>query len=336
MRRNLLLLITGIIVFIVLLTLASWIIQKFTPIPRSHTFGVSFSPKYARELGLDPKISYQAILKELEVKYLRLPTYWDQLESTQGELDFAETDYLMDEAQKHSSKVILSVGIKQPRWPECHQPDWAAKLSLKERKQRLLNFVRTVVERYKSHPALYIWQVENEPFFQFGVECDILDKSLLSTEVELVRSLDPDHFIMATDSGEAMKLPITSMRLSDIFGTTLYRTVYAPKVGYFDYPLLPGFYTLKSNLTHIFASNNQKTIISELQAEPWSTKPLKETSIEEQLTQFPVQKLEANIEYAKLTGFDTIYLWGAEWWYYMLNQGHPEYWNQAKKLISSD
>jgi hypothetical protein len=316
-----------------LLTAASWLTQKLTPIPIEFVYGVSFSPKYAKELGLDWKKSYQEILRDLEIKRLRVPTYWDQLEPVDGKLDFSETDYMMNEAKKHQTSVILAVGIKQPRWPECHQPDWAANLDKEQRKQRLLKFVKAVVERYKDHPSLDLWQVENEPFFKFGTECDILDKKLLKEEVELVRSTDPNHQIMVTDSGEAMKLPITSMGLSDIFGTTLYRTVYAPKFGYFEYPLLPGFYQLKSQLTHLFAPNNAKTIISELQAEPWSTKPLIETPLEEQLRLFPVEKLTNNLEFAKLTGFDTIYLWGAEWWYYMSKTGHPEYWEEVKRLV---
>lgn len=316
-----------------LLNLASWITEKLTPRPESFNLGVSFSPNYASEFGLDWQKTYQSILGELEVKNLRLSTFWDQLEPTIDQYDFKRTDYLMDEAHKHQAKVILVVGIKQPRWPECHQPDWAIELPAEQRRQRLLKFVEVVVQRYKEHPSLSYWQVENEPFFQFGTECEILDHSLLAEEVKLVRSLDSKHPIIVTDSGEAMKLSITSMRLSDIFGSTLYRTVYAPKVGYFDYPLLPGFYTLKSNLTRLLAPNNQMTIISELQAEPWSTKPLQDTPLADQLKQLPPEKLKDHLEFAKRTGFNTIYLWGAEWWVYMKEKGHPDYWNFAKTLF---
>jgi len=322
---------------IMLLTLLSLISEKLTPKPEKFTLGVSFSAKYARELGLDWQKTYLDILEDLQIKNLRLPTYWDQLEPVKGKVNFQETDYLLDQAQKHQAKVILAVGIKQPRWPECHIPTWVLELDHQTRQTHLLDFVAQVVERYKDHPALEYWQVENEPFVNFGEKCSTLDKDLLLKEVDLVRSKDPNHKIILTDSGEAFKLPITTMKYSDIYGTTLYRLVYAPIIGYFHHLYSPGFYTLKSLLTRVlYAPNNTKTIVVELQAEPWSPNPLIKTPLDTQIKLFPAEDLIKYLEFAKRTGFDSIYLWGVEWWYWMSQQGHPEYWQYVKKLISSN
>ena len=60
-------------------------------------------------------------------------------------------------------KVALVVGQKTPRWPECHIPKWANQLTDNKYQIAVKEYVKYVVEKYKNHPALDIWQVENEP-----------------------------------------------------------------------------------------------------------------------------------------------------------------------------
>ena len=151
--------------------------------------------------------------------------------------------------------------------------------------------------------------------------------------MNLVRNLD-NRPIIISETGELASW-LTQMQLSDIFGTTLYRTVYNQITGYFSYPVVPGYYSLRSNFFRkYFAQNNQKTIIVELQAEPWipSNSPIG-TTVESQLKIFPLDKMKENIDFAEKTSFDEIYLWGVEWWYFMKRKGHPEYWDYAKTLI---
>lgn len=299
--------------------------------PAQITYGVTFSPRYASSLKLNWKKIYIQILDDGMLN-LRLPGYWDALEKEQGKYDFSETDFLLAEAEKRGAKVTMNLGEKQPRWPECQIPRWARKLKLEERRQAILSFVRKVTERYKDNPALVAWQVENEPFLPFfGENCDPGDTKFLKQEVDLVKSLS-NKKVIVSDSGElgAWAVP---MQLSDVFGITLYRDVYNSVMGYFSYPLLPYFYNLKSQLVRKFASGNQKTIIIELQAEPWFSDGYSVQDIEGQLKRFPLKKMKSHIEYAKKTGFDEIYLWGVEWWYLMEKEGHPEYLNYAKTLF---
>jgi len=122
--------------------------------------------------------------------------------------------------------------------------------------------------------------------------------------------------------------------MSDIFGTTLYRVVQNPWLGPLQYPLRPWLYQVKSDLVRrFFAPKNQKTIIAELQAEPWATQPLTELTIEEQTSRFKLDQLQGAVSFAHKTGFSEAYLWGVEWWYYMSNLGHPEYLKFAKTLF---
>lgn len=294
-------------------------------------FGVTFSPTYAKYLKLDWQKTYIQILDGLKVKNLRIPGYWDVLEPQKNKYDFSGTDFMLDEAGKRQAKVILVLGVRQPRWPECHIPTWAKRLSVSERQQNILNFVQKVVEKYKDHPAVWSWQVENEPLLGSFGECDIPKRDFLSSEIAMVRKLSNKPIIM-TDSGE-LGFWVTSMQLSDIFGTTLYRQVYDKSLGYVTYPLPPIFYTLKSNLIrNIFAPENKKTIVVELQAEPWLADGVFK-SPKEQAGRFTIDDLKNYTNFAQKTGFDEAYLWGVEWWYFMAEHGHPEYLNFAKTLF---
>lgn len=295
-------------------------------------YGVTFSPKYARYLNLDWQKTYTQILDDLKVRNLRILGYWDILEPEKGKYDFAETDYLLREAGKRDAKVILVVGVRQPRWPECHIPGWARSLTVKERQEKVLQFIKQTVSRYKEDSVIWAWQVENEPLLKaFGEDCEMVDKEFIKNEVQLVRSLSKKPIIM-TDSGE-LGFWVTSMRMSDIFGTTVYRQVHDKLLGYMTYPVPPSLYSLKSNLVrYLFAKSNQKTIIVELQAEPWLANG-NFLPPQQQAKLFTTDNLKSYVGFAQGTGFDEVYLWGVEWWYFMAANGYPEYLDYARTLF---
>lgn len=297
-------------------------------------FGVSFSPNYAEYLNLDWQKTYLHILDNLQVKNLRLPSYWDMLEPQQGKYNFSQTDFMLNEASKRGVKVVLVVGARQPRWPECHIPVWAKSLTVVDRQQRILDFVQKTVERYKNYPEIWAWQVENEPFaFWFGENCDTTDSKLLKEEIRVLKRLD-SRPVIVTDSGEWSNW-IIPMQSADILGVSLYRKAHNQMLSsYISYPFSAWMYPLKSDLVRkLFAPKNEKTIISELQAEPWVQKGILDTPFKQQVELFTLKDFQDNIEFAKKTGFDSIYLWGVEWWYLMAQQGRLEYLEYAKTLF---
>ena len=93
--------------------------------PKNHTqFGVSFSQKQAIHLGLDPHQTYLSILKDLKVKKLRLVAYWDEVELEDDKYSLQDLEFYLSEAKKNKAEVLLTVGYKVPRWPECYAPSW--------------------------------------------------------------------------------------------------------------------------------------------------------------------------------------------------------------------
>ncbi len=332
-------LITIIFIFILAVLISIYLLTRSTNLnpdleDNSFTYGVTFTPKTAQYLSGDWKKVYKEVLDDLKVRNLRIPSYWSEIEPIEGNFDFSQTDYLIDEAGKRNAKLILALGVKQPRWPECHIPDWAYELSVAERQQKALERIKKTIERYKTNPNIIAWQVENEPLFWFGDGCDDPDLEFLKQEVDLVSQLDPERDIIISDTGEWQFWKDTSS-LSDILGISLYRKVFNPIFGYIYYPFPPEFYFLKSNfIKPIFAPNNKKTIITELQAEPWLKAGFKDTPAKIQTEFFSTDELANNLGFAQQTGFKEIYFWGVEWWYYMKEKGFPGYWDFAKKVFN--
>ncbi|OGE26091.1 hypothetical protein A3C26_00030 [Candidatus Daviesbacteria bacterium RIFCSPHIGHO2_02_FULL_39_12] len=302
--------------------------------PKKIQYGVSFSPNYAKYLGLDWQKTYLQILNELKVKNLRIPTFWDVLEKEEGKLDFSQVDFMLDEAKKAQAKVILVVGTRQPRWPECHIPVWAKNLSVEKRQKKTLEFVKNVVKKYTDTSVVTVWQVENEPLISwFGETCDKPDKQFLQKEAELVKQLDSKRPVMITDSGEWGNWT-DSLRFADVLGISLYRNIYNDALNlYVHYPISPWMYLVKSGISKKFTSEDKTILISELQAEPWTQNAIPHTSLERQMKIFSLQDFQQNILYAQKTGFNEAYLWGVEWWYYMEKQGYPQYLEYAKILF---
>ena len=233
--------IKGLLALVLVIVLGSVIFEKTYPFPSKTTYGVTFSPRYARYLKLDWQKIYIQILDDLKVKNLRITGYWDIVQPKPDQYNFTELDYMLSEAGKRGVRVIPVLGVKQPRWPECHIPVWARSLTVADRQQKILEFVQRVVKRYRNYSAIEGWQVENEPFLSFfGQGCDAPDKNFLKKEVELVKGLSNKPIIM-TDSGELGSW-VPSMQLSDIFGATLYRRVYDKNLG--DYLTIPMNFSL--------------------------------------------------------------------------------------------
>lgn len=321
-----------ILIFLAILVVLLGILS-YRPTPKEITYGMSFSKFRTDELNLPFEETYLAILDELKVRNFRFSAHWPNTEPENNQFNFEELDFQMKEAEDRGAEVIFSVGRRLPRWPECHVPGWVEELSEEERQQEILEYIEVVVNRYKEYDNIIYWQVENEPFLSlFAFEhCGELDKEFLKKEIELVKSLDPDTPVLVTDSGN-LGTWYKPWRLGDAFGTSMYRYFWTPELGTFKSRLPDKFYKLKHNLVRVFFGR-QPSMIIELSTEPWLVAPIVETPIDIQLERMDIKKTQEVLSFAATTGFDTQYLWGAEWWYWMKENGHPDFWEYGKKVF---
>ena len=233
------------------------------------------------------------------------------------------------------AKVILAIGQKTPRWPECHIPDWATQLSDAEYQKALAKYMEATVNHYRNHGAMEIWQVENEPFLPFGGNtCRPFLDEQLKNEVLVVRSLDPTHQILVSDSGELSSWSRTA-HAGDLFGTTLYRVVWSQFTSYWNYDWVPPlFYRGKLWLNH---KDPASAFVLELQGEPWiPNNTVMDTAISEQYRSMDLARLEKNMNFAVRVGLPRTYLWGAEWWYWLKVKGSPEIYEFVRQLRKNE
>lgn len=298
-------------------------------------FGVSFSQKYARELGLNWQTAYLATLRELGVKNIRLMSYWDIHEPKNDAYDFSELDWMMAEAGRQKVNVSLAIGLRQPRWPECHQPAWTHQLKTNHLQEELLEYLRQVVSRYKSHAALGSWQLENEAANElFGV-CPKFDRSFYLKEYNLVKDLDKHHDL-ATSASNQIGVPLNKP-VGDKIGFSIYNHA-TPRVAgqsiYWSYwYVLPLWHSFRAHIAETL--HPAETFVHELQAEPWGRQATNKLSGTEQLKLMNPQLLKENVQYARDAGFKEIYLWGAEWWYWRkIEANDPSMWSSAQEIFN--
>lgn len=333
--RKLLLIVTTV-VFLFSLTsygVAQWYINKHSHEPLE--IGASFTPDYARSFGLDPKDTLSAILGDLNMKQIRLVSYWNAIEPTPGKYDFSDLDWQFALANKYGAKVSLAIGLRQPRWPECHEPAWVAGEPKNVWQPQLYSFITAVIDRYKTNPALNNYELENEFFMKVFGECTDFDRKRLVEEFNLVKKADPDHDVIISRSDNWIGIPV-GQPTPDRFAVSIYKRVwdYTFTHRYFEYPLPSWFYASLAGYGELVSGKDM--VIHELQAEPWPPKgqSVYTASLDEQYKSMNAKRLTERVAFAKDTGIRSIDLWGAEWWYWLkVKQHDPSVWDSAKQAV---
>lgn len=322
-----------LVIFIVasIYGIAEWYIHSQAGKPWEQ--GVSFIPDYASSLGVDPKANMDALL-DINVRHFRLTSYWSDMETQPGHYDFSQLDWEFQKAEAKHAKIILTVGLRQPRWPECHKPDWVDTTQPASKWQpQLESYMRAVIDRYKHSPSLEAYQLENEYFLKGFGECNNFDRQRLIDEYDLVKSTDPYHPVVIGRSNNAVGLP-TGQPQPDEFSISVYKRVWdaAWTHRYIEYPYPAWYYGFLAGLQKIVTGKNM--MIGELQAEAWPAQgqPIQKTSLAEQNKSLNAKRLEDRFSYGRATGMHQMYLWGAEYWYYRMVRLHdPSLWNVAKQ-----
>lgn len=338
-ERFVLILLAAVFTFVaVSYGISYWYLKKHQDEPLR--YGTTFIPSYASFYGLDPQETMDALIHDVGFDRFRLVSYWNVIEKNEGEYDFSELDWQFKKAEAAGVDVNLSLGLRQPRWPECHMPEWAMKKPKDEWYPKLKNVMKATVERYKDSPALVSYQVENEFFMTIFGECTDFDRERFVDEYNYVKNLDPSKPIIVTRSNNWGGVPIGEPT-PDQFGVAVYKRVWDKTLTkrYFEYPYPPWFYGFLAGAGEIVSGKSM--IIHELQMEPWLVEGKgfemnDVNSVTEQNKSMNAERLKDRFKYGRDTGMRTIDTWGAEWWYWRkVKAGDPSLWDVAREEVQA-
>ncbi|MEQ9237691.1 beta-galactosidase [Coleofasciculus sp. E2-BRE-01] len=298
-------------------------------------FGTTFSPRDVRwragERAKEGKINSEQksqmgnwrnaldAMDELgdEFNFLRLGAYWEDLEKSENNYDWKELDELLDEIERKGKYgVLLTVGMKAPRWPEYYIPKWAlptspynAEISKDPQlRERTKKFIEAVVNRYKGRDMIKAWQVENEPMDRSGEHHWFIGADFVKEEAELIRSLDQRPLVIncwcelqriGSDPWEDDEYAVrNAIQYGDILGLDIY-----PNIDGDDSDKERRTKELPTEYIKRARDAGKDAWVIESQAEPWGEYTPDLGKVESLVAQHIEQ------------GFQCVLLWGFEWWW---------------------
>lgn len=312
--------------------------------------GTTFSQLQCQYIDLDYQEAFRHICS-LGLKRIRLCSYWHEIEPIDNSFDFTTLDWLLDESHRQGIEVILTVGMKAPRWPEFHFPDWlAAQHDTSVTSEPIdhnaaiayyaLRFVHKVIEHSRHAPNLKYWQVENEPFTQLEITAGrYLSYDFVRQEVELVRTLAmPEQKLLLTNaitlpeasSNEDDRAFQESLSLADAVGINVYTQVPDGNSSHYLQPLPSYWYKLNAWQQQLTTSGKEAWI-SEAQAEPWEPNHLVALDAVQYPSSSP-QQTSGLVNLLVDLGYHSILLWGCEYWYWHQQNGRDRWWNTVEQL----
>lgn len=326
--KKLLIILLSFVVFVLAFFFIGW------PKDYPKEYGVTWSSPYAWSLGLNPTDGLRLVLDDLGVRRFRIPAYWTDIERERGTYDFHIVKEQLDAIAKRNGTVMLAIGSRLPRWPECWVPDWAKLVDQNTRDIVQMAYLKKTYDMFKDHPAVRAWQVENEPHLSSFMSCPGMTPELVLKEMRYVKDVESarptPRPVYTTDSGELSTWMHYPGKL-DGLGVSVYRVVRNPILGIVHWFLPPWAYVRKAWIASLFSGS---IYISEFQMEPWSNQPLDATSLAEQYQTMSIEQMRNNFTYAKELDMPAVDFWGVEWWLWMREKkGIPDFWNEARKFF---
>lgn len=308
-------------------------------------FGATFSHRHLLFLRLDPQEAIRAYAL-LDLPWIRLSCYWDEIEPQPGVFSFVHIDPLLAYCDTHGIRVALTIGIKAPRYPEFYLPSWLKgeipfgyRSVITPQHERLFaatrSFLTATIRHVRSYRSIRVYQIENEPLDPSGAHALALSADFVKEEIALVRSLDPNRNILTTVWGNEAKRRNAWQQLahySDIVGLDIY---YRQAVSFFHLArthIGPVDSTSETRDIITRMRNLRKTVwISELQAEPWEHNTL--VPKHPRPPSFLPEHADDTIGRAAGLFPSVVLLWGFEWWYYRKTEGDASYWQSIATAV---
>lgn len=147
--------------------------------------GASYYPPHHEPGDWERDVAAMAAAGMNCIRSAELLASWDYIEKEPGRPDWSWLDALFDAAQRHNVCILLGTGSPSPpiwlldRYPDVQIVDrdgrpfptgtvwgWACRNHPGYRAE-FERYLRLLAGRYAEHPALWAWQLDNEPGFPF-------------------------------------------------------------------------------------------------------------------------------------------------------------------------
>ncbi len=311
--------------------------------------GTTFSQIQCEYLNLDYRETLQSVLT-IKFNYIRVCAYWSEIEPHEGHYNFSKLDTIINTISNTNTQIILAIGMKSPRWPEFHFPEWIKKKyntnlahvpidTQADLSQCAFNFIQKVLERYKKNAKISHIQIENEAFNNFPFTGNkFVSRAFVKRAVAQTRVISPEKKILLSNAINLAPFDWNfsynnafnkNTALADTIGVNVYTKV----------PVSPDHYIEPTFLYWWKLSKWQKKMqhegiepwITEAQAEPWEYQSAVHTQKAEYPSASP-QRTEALVKKLAELNFQTILLWGCEYWYWSKLQGNEQWWSSIIAL----
>jgi hypothetical protein len=296
--------------------------------------GTTFSHPHLEYLNLDIDQALEQALT-MNFSYLRLGAYWNRIESEPQHYDFSFLSKILNKCEQAKQAIVMTVGVKAPRWPEFYWPDHINSTSFKSQKTKtqLLKFVEQTVSNLKKYDCITHWQVENEPLDPSGPDEQKIPFKFLQQEVELVKKLDPRPIIINLWGNDLFSRGLfpRANQLADVIGLDLYPRQFVKEI--FGQSVYRGPAHNQKQLKRLLANTHKPIWITELQAEPWEKD--EDGYLSNNPGSISPEKLAKNIKQTQQLPVNQILLWGFEYWWWQAQQGNGQYLETVKRFIAN-
>ena len=283
--------------------------------------GITFSHKQLQHLECSISDALDKAL-ELNFEYLRICTHWDEIERTKGKYNWSQLEKILNTCQKKQQDVILTLGVKAPRYPEFYFPKWIEHkdLSNKQIQEKILSFIKKTIEKFKHLSCIKYYQVENEALDPSGPDNLSIPLLFLTKEISLVKKLDNKKTITTLWANELSKRDSLKklIKISDIIGLDLYYQQFIKKI--LGKSIYIGPLDSHQKITKLLTKHDKEAWVMELQAEPWEAN--EQNYLAENPKSISPKKIKSFYQKASHLPVSTILFWGFEYWFYQLSKNN--------------
>jgi hypothetical protein len=203
--------------------------------------------------------------------------------------------------------------------------------------------IEAVVQHTAHSPAIDSWGAENEPFvISHRSSHWRLTPEWVAEVRDTIRASDPlrrpvvaahaQHFVDdrrwqdALEVGDVLGTSIYPFRNYSVLGVDLVLPIL--EIG----PIAPNYAHQRREADE----SGKEFWVTEMQAEPWIDGDPRLVGPDNPSENLTEGKFKKNVEYARKTGAQRVYLWGAEWWLFQRDHYDDSWWwDLARETIAT-